>query len=320
MRSKMAIHPLRAAIALALAPFLLTACSSDSDDDEQPSPNIAQTQIALDQATQVWNQSNIQNYVFRQSGAGFCTPESGIVVDPAPPMLNVVTDSGEVFGILAGFSGEDEDFSYRVSGITYNNILTGLNAVLADQPVELFGTTRQVPPSFDERGLVVNWFHRFAGEQCGSHVAVQNFSEMSDLDFDLITTFERLEAGRATWFAQGLSDYTVEARFVYGSCEAPQVSSLATMRFVDGVLDETEWDGEDTVMPAGESLPDFTFARLAWALSFGAQDIRVGLDTSDGGDATIEFDPNFGYPASYVVIPQMRSNCEASGMLIEAFY
>lgn len=309
-----------------IVPMLAMACTfsllgCNSSDDPAVSANIAETRDLVAQAQLDWQAAGLQNYVFTVPFMlGSC--DDGMVADAAPPKAHLVLDTGDNYSISPSFQAGPITGSYEYDG--YQGLHERLLSILDQGPVLLGRNAQNLDelPTFDDRGVVTEWFHKESSREnhgCTYNISTQRLVSLDDLSYPLVDYVEDFEQGAETWTQAGLQDYTYRVRFISGSCADPQTSSLATIRVIDGSVDESgiEWDGDETRALVAPTMEELVFYELSYVMV----QLPDTLTATAASDDSIAYDPNFGFPLSvYAEYGSGSTNsCSATGMIVESF-
>lgn len=298
----------------------LVGCnSSDNTVPETASPNISETRLLVEQAQRDWQTTGLQNYAYTNP-VQLHSCDGGITFVPIPT-THIVQDTGEVYAVYQVRNAGGGESSYVTEGATYEQIHQALLGVLDDGPVLLGSSAQNLDelPIFDDQGLVKQWYHRESSvERNGCHytASTRTLTSLDALDYPLHDYVQAMESGFETWQQANIQDYTYRARIISGACEAPQTSSLATIRVVDGQVEAVEWDGDDAFTLYAPTI-EIAFDQLAANLAVLPRALTAGVDSNE----TIEFDPNFGFPLSFYAEHGSASAdaCNSTGFIIESF-
>ena len=321
----MKIRAIVSLLALTCALPLVGCNSSDDPSTPEPpetsvSPNIDATRALVEQAQQDWQGAGLQSYAYTEPFR-VLTCDGGYVFTPMS-VTHIVPDNADPYRVYPAVNAGGGDSSYLSDGSHYERVHERLLDILDKEPVRLSRTAQNFDelPTFTGQGLVERWYHREnSEEQKGCHytVATRLLVPLNELSYPLHDYAQAVESGFATWQAAGLQDYTYRARFISGACEAPNTSSLATIRVIDGKVEDIEWDGDDRVSLSRPTIVARTFDQFAYVLSILPGAVSAGVDS----DEPVQFDPNFGFPLSFYAEDSHAGaeECFTTGIIIESF-
>ncbi|RUO25568.1 hypothetical protein CWE09_02205 [Aliidiomarina minuta] len=325
--------------------LLLLGCNSS--DEETISENFNDTRTLVEQsiadlklviATELveqaqhdWQSTDLQSYAVTRLFT-FLNCDDNTASDPYSPVLDVVPDSGDPYTIYPSSQGRPIGLPSEEFG--YEQLHERLLDVLASKPVLLgrqSGNMEELP-TFDERGVVTEWFHKelnqffYSSNSVGDgfyyscyNVSNHQLISLDEMGYPLEDYVAEFNVGIESWKQADLQDYTYRASFISGSCAEPQMSSRATVRVTEGTVDESdiEWDGDDRRDLGGATMEELVFYELSYAIA----NLPDRLTATMSADDHVVFDSNFGFPLSFYVEYDSESSdsCNASGIIIESF-